>query len=135
MLAHELGEHVVDLVGGGGVELAGRLVGEEHLRAVGERGAQRDPLLLAAGELRRPARSLVGQPDALEQLVGAPKPFGARGAAEAELHRDQVAGGELGRECSGVVLVCVAEQGRAVAGEAARGQLAEIVPVHAHDPG
>ena len=35
----------------GGVELAGRLIGEQQLRPVRERGAQRDALALAAGEL------------------------------------------------------------------------------------
>ena len=34
MLSHELVQHRVHLVGGRGVELAGRLVGEEELRPV-----------------------------------------------------------------------------------------------------
>ena len=71
VLAHELGEHVVDLVGGRGVELAGGLVGEEEPRPVGERGAERDALLLAAGELRRPPVALLREADPLEQLVRA----------------------------------------------------------------
>ena len=71
MLADELAEHVVDLVGGGGVELAGRLVGEEDPRPVGERRAERDALLLAAGQLGRPTVALLAETDALEQLVGA----------------------------------------------------------------
>ena len=64
MLPHELREHVVHLVGGRAVELAGRLVGEEDLRPVSERGAERDALLLAARELGRVARraSLRGRP-------------------------------------------------------------------------
>ena len=40
---------------------------------------------LAAGELRRVAVALRGEPDALEQLVCAPHPRGARAAAQAEL--------------------------------------------------
>src|SRR4051794_38927756 len=44
----ELGE---DDVGGGFVEIAGRLVGEDEERAVGERAGDRDALLLATREL------------------------------------------------------------------------------------
>ena len=92
MLAHELREHVVDLVGGRAVELAGRLVGEEDLRPVGERGAERDALLLAARQLGRVARSrFVGEADALEQLVGAAQALARRGAAQPELQRDELA--------------------------------------------
>ena len=102
---------------------------------VRERGAERDALLLAARELRRAARSLVGQPDPLEQLVGALQALGARRAAEAELHGDALARGELGRERAGVVLVGVAEERRAVARKTATRQLADVLAVHAHDPG
>jgi hypothetical protein len=89
MLAHELGEHVVDLVGGGGVELARRLVGEEHLRPVGERRAKCDALLLAAGQLCRPALALRGETDALQQLIRTAQALRARRAAQAELQRDE----------------------------------------------
>ena len=42
-----------DLFGGPGVEVAGRLVGEQQLRLVDQRARDRDALLLAAGELAR----------------------------------------------------------------------------------
>ena len=89
VLAHELAENVVHLVGGRGVELAGRLVGEEDARSVGERGAERDALLLAAGELAGSPVALRGEPDALEQLVGAAQPLlaGRRRAARAAARR------------------------------------------------
>ena len=57
-------DHVARL----GVELAGRLVGEEELRAVGERPGDRDALLLAARQLVRPVLRPVRQPDDVEQL-------------------------------------------------------------------
>ncbi len=53
VLADELREHVVHLVGGLAVELARRFVGEKHARAVREGRAERHPLLLASGELAR----------------------------------------------------------------------------------
>ena len=52
------------------VERAERLVEEQHLGAVDERAGERDPLALAAGELRRLALADVGKPHPL----GAPRP-------------------------------------------------------------
>ena len=52
-----LAQHRDDLAGGGGVEVAGRLVGEQHARAVDERAGDRDALLLAAGEVAGHARA------------------------------------------------------------------------------
>ena len=51
------------------VEVAGRLVREQHARARDERARDRDPLLLAARELRRPVPAAIGDPDRLEQLL------------------------------------------------------------------
>ena len=53
-----------------GVERRQRLVEQQHPRAQGERAGQRDPLLLAAGELVRVAVAVVGQADQLQQLGG-----------------------------------------------------------------
>ncbi len=69
------------------VKFASRLVGEQQLRPVRERDAQRRPLSLAAGELAGAGEGGIGEPDRLEQLVaGAPPAFhgprpGARAAA------------------------------------------------------
>src|SRR5213082_133039 len=63
------GEH---LRRGLGVERTGRLVGEEKPRAVRERARDRDPLALATGERRRPARRPVREPDLLQQLLRPP---------------------------------------------------------------
>ena len=48
VLPHELPDQAVDDVGGPGVELAGRLVGEEDAGRMRQCRAERDPLLLAA---------------------------------------------------------------------------------------
>src|SRR5262249_18147022 len=46
-------DDVLDRLGRGGVEARARLVEAEHLRRLGERARQRQPLLLAAGEFSR----------------------------------------------------------------------------------
>jgi len=46
---------------GPGVKVAGGLVGEDNLRAAGQRAGDRDPLLLAAGQLGRPVPQPVVQ--------------------------------------------------------------------------
>ncbi len=50
-------------------EIAGRLVGQHDRRIVRQRARQRDPLLLAAGQLRRVVMRPSGEPDLLEQLL------------------------------------------------------------------
>ncbi len=59
-------EHLADQLG---VERRGRLVEEHQLRLHRQRPRDRDPLLLAAGELGRVAVGLVGQPDLGELLA------------------------------------------------------------------
>ena len=44
------------MTGGVRIEVAGRLVGEQQARRVGDGAGDRHALLLAAGELRRPVR-------------------------------------------------------------------------------
>ncbi len=51
-------EQLHDVSGCRGVEVSGRLVGEQHLRPVDERARDRDALLLAAGQLVREAALL-----------------------------------------------------------------------------
>src|SRR5947209_3860406 len=135
VLTHELVEHRVHLVGGRGVELARRLVREEDLRTVRERCAERNTLLLAAGERRGMAVTLPRKADAFEQLVCAREPRRARRTAQPELQRDELAHGQLRCERARVVLVGVPEESRAVLRELARRQLAEILAVHAPDAG
>ena len=49
--AHQLRQRVEHMVGGARVEIAGRLVGQQDARRIGDRARDRDALLLAAGEL------------------------------------------------------------------------------------
>ena len=44
-------QRVEHVVGGARIEIAGRLVGQQQARRVGDRARDRDALLLAAGEL------------------------------------------------------------------------------------
>ena len=66
--AQEFGE---DDVGGGLVEIAGGLVGEDQSGPVGERAGDGDALLLAAGELARPVGQAFGEAERAEQGFGA----------------------------------------------------------------
>ena len=58
----------VDHLGVLGVQLAGRLVGEQEPRAMCEGGAESDSLLLAAGQAPGPLVEPVSEPHALQEL-------------------------------------------------------------------
>ena len=64
-LAQE-GEHATP---GAGVQRTGRLVGEQHLGPGDERPRDRDPLLLAAGELGGPVAQALVQPHPRRDLA------------------------------------------------------------------
>jgi hypothetical protein len=73
-----------------GVQRAERLVQQQHRRLQHQRPGQRHPLLLAAGELRRPAALEPLQPDQLQRR-GDPAPgLGARHVLEAQAEGDVV---------------------------------------------
>src|SRR3954452_6670049 len=57
-----------DALAGVRIEVARRLVGEQHERAVDERPGDRDPLLLAAGEFAGHPLRLAGETDEFEHL-------------------------------------------------------------------
>ena len=82
-----LGEQQIDdLLAGGLVEIAGRLVGHED-RGIGrQRARQRDALLLAAGQLRRIMMQAVAEPDRGKFLRRALRRVGIAG--ELERHGD-----------------------------------------------
>src|SRR5262245_306592 len=88
------------LLGGVRVQIAGRLVGEQHGRPVHERAGDGDALLLAAGELRRPVRQAVAQPDGLDQLVQ-PRLVGLA-AGQGERQRDVLQRGQHRNEVEGL---------------------------------
>ena len=78
VLSVELAEEREDLGRPLGVQVAGRLVGEDERRAVDERTGDRHPLLLAARQLGRPVVGAVGEADEGEclergRLAGAPR--------------------------------------------------------------
>ena len=68
-LAHQAPEQAHDAVPGLRVELAGRLVGQQQGRLVGQRPCNGHPLLLAARQLVRPMVGPVRQAHQLEQLA------------------------------------------------------------------
>ena len=78
----EQGDHVGAVRG---VEVTGRLVGEQDLRPVRERARHRDTLLLAPGELGGVVVAAIREPDALEQLE---RPAARLLAAQLERHLD-----------------------------------------------
>ena len=73
--AIERGERLHDLVRRAGVEVAGRLVRQQQARVVDQRARDRDPLLLAAGELARRVALTVAQAEQPERRACA---LGAR---------------------------------------------------------
>src|SRR3546814_13864026 len=61
-------EHMSDdAAAGGGIEIAGRLIGKQDLRFAAERARQRDALLFATGQLLRIVIEPRGKTDALER--------------------------------------------------------------------
>ena len=75
-----------------------------------ERGADRDTLLLSAGELAGTRVAPVEQADAVEQLVGRALALVRGKPEQAEPEADLLPRRELGRERARVVLVGVAER-------------------------
>ena len=76
-------QHVVDEVGGSGVELAGGLVGEHDRGTVRERGGDRDALRLATREgLGAPTRE-VAETEAVEGLAARRPRLLARASGDA----------------------------------------------------
>ena len=78
------------------VETGGRLVEEEDARAVDERQREVEPSLHPAGVAAYLAVGRLGEPDALEELVGTGPPIGAREAVEGALEAEVLAPGEHG---------------------------------------
>ena len=66
------------------VERAERLVEQQHLGLVDDRARQRDPLSLAARELRRLASAVLGEPHHLERRLRALAAVGAADALDAQ---------------------------------------------------
>ncbi|GES16003.1 hypothetical protein Amac_096010 [Acrocarpospora macrocephala] len=63
-------QQVDDLLAGGGVEVAGRFVGQQQRRLGDERASDRHPLLLAARELAGQGLLPAGEPDGRDEVTG-----------------------------------------------------------------
>src|SRR4051794_41765791 len=74
-LLDRVAEQGKDVLAGVRVEVAGRLVGEQHRRLRDQGAGDRDALLLPARELRGAVLAAAVDPDRLEQLL---KPLGGR---------------------------------------------------------
>ena len=96
----ERGEQVQQALGHVGIDVAGRLVGDEQLGPVDHRAGDRDALLLAARQRRRPGAGAVGEPDPGEHLAHRalrPPPRSRRRCAAAARHcRTRTGGGSGG---------------------------------------
>ena len=68
---------VEDHAGVAVVEIAGGLVGEQERRTVEHRAAERDALLLAAGELRGVVPPTMGDAQTLQERLGVPRRLAA----------------------------------------------------------
>ncbi|CDN42000.1 hypothetical protein BN871_AT_00020 [Paenibacillus sp. P22] len=100
-LAVEPPENVHDEVGGAAVDGARRLVGEQHLRPVGQRDGDRHPLLLASRELMQLVVHPLLQPDPIQQLLGiGPVDL----AGEHHRHLDIFQSGQIRQQVAGIVL-------------------------------
>lgn len=73
VLAVQREQQVGDFIPGVTVEVAGGFIGEQQLRAAVKRARQRDPLLLAAGELYRQVMQAFAQPQLLQQRLALPR--------------------------------------------------------------
>ncbi len=74
-----------------GIEVRQRLVEQQHLRLDHDRARERDALLLAAGQLRRPAVGEGGEPDQVERVRDLALDLGARELAALEAEGDVLA--------------------------------------------
>ena len=72
---------------GGRVQVPGRLVGQQHRRAAGDRPGDRDPLPLAPRQLGRPGAGPVPEPDDGQGVRGQPPPLGRGGSRRTAARR------------------------------------------------
>ena len=131
----ELRDQPAHRVGRRGVELAGRLVGEQQLRTVRERRAQRDALSLASGELRGERIEPVAETGRLKQRDRARPLLVARCAAERERQRHSLSDPEIRGQHRFGVLPEKADLGMAQPRAHAIGQPADVLPGHVDDAG
>jgi hypothetical protein len=88
LLGLQLQQQFGDRSGGGTVEIARRLVGQQENGATHQRTGDCDPLTLATGELGGAVRKPLVQTDASQQLDGVHPVVDASGAIRQERHED-----------------------------------------------
>ncbi len=116
-------QHAEQLVARDRVELRGRLVEQQQPRAAGERGAERHPLQLAAGQLAR--RALQQRRDAERQRGLLDAARHRRAAPAAVLERERQLGADGAHDHLGLGIL---EQRAGDRGERGRAVLARVQP-------
>jgi hypothetical protein len=96
--ADRVGEQRQDAGGGRGVEIAGRLVGQDQRGIMNQRARDRDPLKLPARQVLREVPPAGAEPDHVEQRVGAGKPARPVARGERERERDILAQRQIGQD-------------------------------------
>lgn len=130
-LAVEAEQHVHDGSAGGSIEVARGLIGQEDLRTVDEGTGKSDPLLLAAGELRRVVIKTITKPDFPEERLRLFLPA----SFPAELQRDEdiLHSGECGNELE--VLEYEANQPVPQGGTSVLGEVLQCLAIKFHGAG
>ena len=124
---NELLEHAL---GGGRVEIAGRLVGKEEPRPIGDGAGDGHALLLAAGKLRGAVIAALGNAERVEELARALLGFGSRQAKDELRQHDVLERREFRQEM--VELIDEADLRAAHAGALAVAELDAIDAVDHH---
>ena len=120
-----------DLATGAAVEVAGRLVGEDHRRPSGERAGDGDALLLAARQFARAVVQAVAEPDGVDDGTQ-PRPV-RLAAGEVHRQRDVLDRRERGQEVER--LEHESDPFAAQLGQLAVGELGEIDVTDVHGSG
>ena len=132
-LAVDLAQRLQHPRRGAPVDAAGRFVGQHQRRFVGQGDGDGHSLLLAAGELDRPAVQAMRHAHQLQQLLRPPAPRGAPGEQHRHLH--VLHRGEVGNQVAGAVLPHEAHLLAAVADQLQARQRQQVAPGHGDLPG
>jgi len=122
-----------DSFAGGGVEIAGGLVGEKNFRAIDEGAGDGDALLFAAGKFGGAVAEAMGEANALEGFADACGTFGAIDFGEAKRKLDIFFESHARQKVEG--LEDHADGVRAVAGKIERVEGGDVLPVRVDGAG